>query len=93
MSGALDLGNNRTTGVLNSSSAQDASTKIYTNNIGALQVSKAGDVISNKLDMNLNNIIKIAYPINGQEVITKNYLDTSEGKNFWLFMEIHSSQY
>ena len=76
MSGVLDLGNNRLTGVLNPSSAQDASTKTYTNNIGSLKVSKSVDVMSGSIDMNLNKITDVADPINAQDVVTKNYLHT-----------------
>ena len=42
MSDVFDLGNNRLTDVLNPSSAQDASTMTYTDNIGTLKVLKSG---------------------------------------------------
>ena len=85
MSDVLDLGNNRLTDVLNPSS-QDASTKTYTDNKGTSKLSKSGDVMSGRIDMNLNKITDVADPINAQDVVTKSYLDTSEGgiQKFWV---------
>jgi len=59
MSGTLDMGGNRITGVLNTSYAQDAFTKIYADGIDMLKVVKAGNVMSNNLDMNLNKITDV----------------------------------
>ena len=69
MSGALDLGNNRINDVLSASSAQDASTKIYIDNLGALQVSKAGDEIGSIIYMNLNKITDVADPLLSRQLI------------------------
>ena len=80
MSGALDMGNNRITGVLNPASAQDISIKLYSDNVGTLEgISNTGDIMSNSTDMNLNKITVVADPVAAQDVVTKNYLDTTEG--------------
>ena len=72
MNGALNMGDDRITGVLNPSSMQDISTKIYAdNNIWALKVMKTGDVMSNNIDMNINKITHLGDPVNVQDVVTK----------------------
>ena len=79
MNGALDMGNNRITGVLDPSPAQDASSKAYTDNIGALNVAKTGDAMSGSINMNLNKIINLGDPVSAQDIVTKNYASNING--------------
>ena len=80
MSGALDMGMNRTTGIANPKTSQDAATKTYEDFLLSLKVSKAGDTMSDSIYMNLNKITNLGDPVNAQNVVTKNYLDTLEGE-------------
>ena len=80
------MGDNRITGVFDPAFAQDVSTKIYADNIGTWKIVKAGDVMSNNLDMNLNITTDVDDPVSEQDLVTTEV----EYKNVGYLMEIHS---
>jgi len=53
------------------SSAQDASTKHYTDTADNLRVLKAGDTMSGVLNMNNNAITNLATPVNNADGVNK----------------------
>ena len=62
MSGILNMGGNKITGVVDSTSNQDAATKNYVDTLGSLKLAKAGDTLSGILAMGGNRITGVADP-------------------------------
>ena len=75
MSGAIDMGSNKVTNASNPTAAQDLSTKAYTDQQDALQVTKSGDTMSGNLDMGSNNITGLATPTANDHASSKGYTD------------------
>ena len=75
MSGAIDMGTNKVTNAADPTAAQDLSTKAYTDQQDALQVSRSGDSMSGNLAMGSNNITGLATPTANDHAATKGYTD------------------
>ena len=75
MSGAIDMGSNKVTNATDPTAAQDLSTKAYTDQQDALQVTKGGDTMSGNLDMGSNNITGLATPTSNDHASNKAYTD------------------
>jgi hypothetical protein len=75
MSGAIDMGANKVTNASDPTAAQDLSTKAYSDQQDALQVTKSGDSMSGNLDMGSNNITGLATPTSNDHAASKGYTD------------------
>jgi hypothetical protein len=75
MTGAIAMSTNKITGVGNPTSAQDVSTKVYTDTQRDTRVAKSGDTMSGALAMGNNKITGLATPTAGTDVTNKTYVD------------------
>jgi hypothetical protein len=75
MTGAIAMSTNKITGVGDPTAAQDVSSKAYTDQQDALQVTKSGDSMSGNLAMGSNNITGLATPTANDHASNKSYVD------------------
>jgi len=75
MTGAIAMSTNKITGAGDPTSAQDVSTKVYTDTQRDTRVAKTGDTMSGALAMGNNKITGLATPTAGTDVTNKTYVD------------------
>ena len=75
MTGAIAMSTNKITGAGDPTSAQDVSTKAYTDAQRDTRVAKTGDTMSGALAMGNNKITGLATPTAGTDVTNKTYVD------------------
>ena len=75
MTGAIAMSTNKITGAGDPTSAQDVSTKAYTDTQRDTRVAKTGDTMSGALAMGNNKITGLATPTAGTDVTNKTYVD------------------
>jgi hypothetical protein len=81
MTGAIAMSTNKITGVGDPTAAQDVSSKAYTDQQDALQVTKSGDSMSGNLAMGSNNITGLATPTANDHAVNKSYADNILGSS------------
>jgi hypothetical protein len=81
MTGAIAMSTNKITGVGDPTAAQDVSSKAYTDQQDALQVTKSGDSMSGNLAMGSNNITGLATPTANDHAVNKSYTDNILGSS------------
>ena len=75
MTGAIAMGTNKITGAGNPTSAQDVSTKAYTDAQRDTRLAKSGDTMSGALAMGNNKITGLATPTATTDASSKGYVD------------------
>ena len=78
MTGAIEMGTNKITGLGNPTLAQDASTKTYVDTADALKLSLSGGTMSGAIAMGTNKITGLGDPTTNQDAATKVYVDTQD---------------
>ena len=81
MTGGIAMSTNKITGVGDPTAAQDVSSKAYTDQQDALQVTKTGDSMSGNLAMGSNNITGLATPTANDHAVNKSYADNILGSS------------
>jgi hypothetical protein len=81
MTGAIAMGTNKITGAGDPTSAQDVSTKSYTDTQDALKLNLAGGTMSGVIAMGNNKITGLGSPTASADAATKGYTDSILGSS------------
>jgi len=75
MSGAIEMGTSKITGLGDPTLAQDAATKTYVDTADNLKLDKAGDTMSGDLAMGGSKVTGVGTPTTGTDATNKTYVD------------------
>jgi hypothetical protein len=78
MTGAIEMGTNKLTGVGNPTLAQDAATKSYVDAADATKLALAGGTMTGAVAMGGNKITGLGTPTTTQDATTKAYVDAAD---------------